>query len=86
MGESWRVDETYVKVKGQWKYLYRALTKSGDTIDFYLSSTRKAKAAKRFLGKALRKMKDYEKPVTINTDQASAYDRALRELGSVAKN
>ena len=65
LGESWQVDETYVKVKGKWKYLYRAITKSGKTLDFYLSHTRNAKAAKRFLGKILRKMKEYEKPATI---------------------
>ena len=52
-GYSWRVDETYVKVKGKWTYLYRALDKYGNTIDFYLSSTRNTAAAKRFLGKAL---------------------------------
>lgn len=51
---SWRVDETYVKVGGRWRYLYRALDKQGNTIDFYLSPTRSAAAAKRFLGKALR--------------------------------
>lgn len=67
-------------MKVQWKYLYRAITKSGKTLDFCLSSTRNGKAAKRFLGKALRKMKEYEKPVTINTDQAPFYDRAIREL------
>ena len=49
---SWRIDETYVKVGGKWVYLYRAVDKCGDTIDFYLSPTRDAKAAKRFLGKA----------------------------------
>jgi len=41
---SWRVDETYVKVKGRWTYLYRAVTSAGDTVDFYLSATRNAKA------------------------------------------
>ena len=51
---SWRIDETYVKVRGKWAYLYRALDKLGNTIDFYLSATRNTKAAKRFLGKALR--------------------------------
>ena len=50
---SWRVDETYVKVRGKWVYLYRVLDKHGNTIDFYLSPTRNAKAAKCFLGKAL---------------------------------
>ena len=44
---SWRLDETYVKVRGKWTYLYRAVDKRGDTIDFYLSPTRSAKAAKR---------------------------------------
>ena len=52
MGYNWRVDETYVKVKGKWTYLYRAIDKKGDTIAFYLCSTRNTKAAKRFLGKA----------------------------------
>jgi len=69
-----------VKVKGKWKYLYRAITKSGKTLDFYLSSMRNAKAAKRFLGKALRRMKDYEKPATINTELAPSYGHAIREL------
>jgi transposase, IS6 family len=56
---SWRVDETYLKIKGEWAYLYRAVDKLGNTIDFYLSPTRNTKAAcakrmrsiKRFLGK-----------------------------------
>jgi transposase-like protein len=47
---SWRVDETYVKVKGRWRYLYRAIDKDGATLDFFLSERRSAKAAKRFLG------------------------------------
>jgi len=80
LGESWRIDETYIKVKGKWKYLYRAITKSGDTLDFYLSSTRNAKATKRFLGDILRRMKDYEKPDKINTDLAPSYGHAILEL------
>jgi IS6 family transposase len=80
MGESWKVDETYIKVKGKWKYLYRAITKSGDTLDFYLSATRNARAAKVFLGKILRKMKSFEKPNKINTDQAPSYSHAIEEL------
>src|SRR3546814_4454391 len=56
---SWRLDETYVKVRGKWTYLYRAVDKQGDTIDFYLSPTCSAKAAKRFLGKALRALKHW---------------------------
>ncbi|MBS1087263.1 IS6 family transposase [Gluconobacter sphaericus] len=77
---SWRVDETYIKVKGRWTYLYRAVDKDGDTIDFYLSPTRNAKAAKRFLGKAVNGLKDWEKPETINTDKASTYGIAISEL------
>jgi len=80
LGYSWRVDETYIKVKGQWKYLYRAVDKRGNTIDFYLSSTRNTKAAKRFFGKALRGLKEWEKPQTINTDKAPTYGPAITEL------
>lgn len=46
--DSWRVDETYIKVKGQWKYLYRAVDSNGNTIDFMLSAKRDATAAARF--------------------------------------
>src|SRR3546814_6160856 len=61
-------------------YLYRAVDKRGDTIDFYLSPTRSAKAAKRFLGKALRGLKHWEKPATLNTDKAPSYGEAITEL------
>ena len=77
---SWRLDETYVKVRGKWTYLYRAVDKRGDTIDFYLSPTRGAKAAKRFLGKTLRGLKDWEKPTKLNTDKAPSYGAAIAEL------
>ena len=50
---SYRTDETYIKVKGQWKYLYRAVDSNGNTIDFMLSENRDAPAAKRFFKKAL---------------------------------
>jgi transposase-like protein len=80
LGYSWRVDETYIKVKGKWKYLYRAVDSQGNTIDFYLSSTRNTHAAKRFLGKALRRFKNWQKPQTINTDKAPAYAAAIKEL------
>ncbi len=84
-GVSWQVDETYVKVKGKWVYLYRAIDKYGQTVDFYLSSRRNAKAAKRFLGKALRGLKEWEKPPTINTDKAPAYGDAIRQLKEEGK-
>jgi len=52
---SWRMDETYIKVKGQWRYLYRAVDKTGQTIDFLLTEDRDEQAAKRFLTKAIRR-------------------------------
>ena len=82
---SWRIDETYVKIRGQWAYLYRALDKHGNTIDFYLSPTRNTAAAKRFLGKALHGLKDWEKPRVINTDKAPTYGAALAELKQEGK-
>ena len=51
--DSWRVDETYIRVKGKWRYLYRAVDSSGATLDFLLSAKQDAAAAKRFLTKAL---------------------------------
>ena len=48
VGSSWRMDETYIKVKGDWHYLYRAVDKEGNTIDFMLSKKRDKQAAKRF--------------------------------------
>jgi len=77
---SWQVDETYIKVKGKWMYLYRAVAKQGDTIGFYLSPTRNTKAARTFLGKAFKGLKDYEKPRVINTDKAPTYGPALAVL------
>lgn len=82
---SWRIDETYVKVRGRWAYLYRAVDKFGNTIDFYLSPTRNTKAAKRFLSKTLNGLKDWDKPRVINTDKAPAYAAALAELKKEGK-
>src|SRR5512144_1132716 len=69
LSSSWRADETYVRVKGRWKYLYRAIDKEGATLDFYLADRRNAKAAKRFLAKALRRSRDWI-PRIINTRRA----------------
>jgi transposase-like protein len=52
VGTSWRMDETYIKVNGQWKYLYRAVDKAGQTVDFLLTAHRDKKAALRFFRKA----------------------------------
>jgi hypothetical protein len=54
VGNSWRMDETYIKIKGQWKYLYRAVDNAGQTIDFLLTARRDKKAALRFFKKAVR--------------------------------
>ncbi len=75
LSRSWRVDETCIRVKGKWAYLYRAVNSRGDTIDFHLSQTRNANAARRSPGKALRACKAWEKPFVINTDQAGCCAR-----------
>ena len=76
---NWRIDETDVKVRRKWAYLYRAVDKVANTIDFYLSSTRNTKAAKRFLGKALKGLNDWEQPQVLNTDKAPTYVAAITE-------
>jgi IS6 family transposase len=74
-----------VKVRGKWAYLYRALDKYGNTVDFYLSPTRNAGAAKRFLGKTLQGLKQWEKPESINTDKAPTYGIAISALKAEGK-
>jgi transposase-like protein len=69
-----------LRFAGQWAYLYRAVDKLGNIIDFYVSPTRNTAAAKRCLGKALNGLKDWEKPSVINTDKAPTYAAAHAEL------
>ena len=76
--KSWRVDETYVRIKGRWFYLYRAIDSERATIDFYLSAFRSAEAAKALLAKALADP-SHPQPRVINTDQAKCYPPAIRE-------
>ena len=76
---SWRVDETYVKVKGRWTYLYRAVDSRGQTIDFLLSAKRDAEAAKRFFRKALARPHTVN-PRTITVDKNAAYPKATAEM------
>jgi transposase, IS6 family len=77
--DSYRVDETYVKIKGQWYYLYRAVDSTGQTIDFMLSAKRDARAAKRFFRKML-KAASHSSPRVINVDKNPAYPPAVEEL------
>lgn len=66
-GSRWRMDQTYIKVCGQWKYLYRAVDSDGNTIDFLLTAKRDCKAALRFLERACRSS---GKPELINIDKS----------------
>jgi len=77
-GRSWRVDETYVKIRGQWAYLYRAVDPEGKTVDFRLSANRDVRAAKAFFRKALNTQG--RAPVSISLDGYAASHRAVREL------
>ncbi|MGI4946145.1 MAG: IS6 family transposase [Janthinobacterium lividum] len=76
---SWRVDETYVRVKGRWTYLYRAVDSRGQTIDFLLSVRRNAEAAKRFFRKAMGQPHTVN-PRTITVDKNPAYPKAAAEM------
>jgi len=77
--DSYRVDETYVKVKGIWVYLYRAVDSQGNTIDFLLRAKRDMVAAKRFLKKVLHASHS-ESPRVINVDKNAAYPPAVDRL------
>ena len=77
VGGSWRCDETYINVKGQWKYLYRAVDKQGRTVDFLLTAKRDVAAAKRFFQKA---MNGNGTPRIITLDAYAASHRAVQEL------
>jgi IS6 family transposase len=77
--DSWRVDETYIKVKGVWKYLYRAVDSEGNTLDFLLSAKRDSKAAARFFRKVLKGQHTYA-PRVITVDKNAAYPVAIETL------
>ena len=74
VGPSWRLDETYVKVKGSWKYLYRAVDKAGAIVDFLLTARRDRQAALRFLRKAIR---HNATPDKITIDKSGANTAAI---------
>jgi putative transposase len=75
VGRSWRMDETYIRVKGQWRYLYRAVDKSGQTIDFLLTEYRDTEAALRFLTQAIRR---HGVPKKITIDGSEANEAAIK--------
>ena len=77
--KSWRIDETYIRVKGSWCYLYRAIDSTGATIDFLLSALRDADAAKRLFRKALSNP-SHPQPRVINTDLAPIYGSAIPDI------
>jgi transposase-like protein len=79
IGKSWRMDETCIKVKGVWKYLYRAVDKQGKTVDFLLTAKRDTAAAMRFFEKAMR---DNDVPGTVTMDKSGANKTAIDELAA----
>ena len=78
VGDRWFVDETYVKVAGQWRYLYRAIDQLGQVIDVFVSARRDAKATRRFFQQAIGATK--VTPVEVTTDKAPVYSAVLEEL------
>ena len=74
MWRSWRLDETYIRLKGHWRWLYRAVDKGGRTIDFLLTAQRDESTARRFLTKAIRR---HGVPETITIDGSEANAAAL---------
>ena len=75
VGRSWRMDETYIKVKGEWRYLYRAVDKQGQTIDFLLTEHRDQAAALRFLTQAIHR---HGVPEKITIDGSEANEAAIK--------
>src|ERR1700730_8010047 len=78
VGRSWRVDETYVRVRGRWVYLYRAVDRQGKTVDFRLSGKRNVAADKAIFCKAIKSQGSI--PRTITLDGYAASHRAVREM------
>ena len=79
VGVSWRLDETFIKVKGDWKYLYRAVDKQGKTVDFLLTAQRDKAAAIRFFDKA---MKISGVPEKVTMDKSGANTAAMDEINA----
>jgi len=78
VGDRWHVDETYVRVGGAWRYLFRAIDQFGQVIDVYLSPRRDAMAARRFFARAIDRTRI--SPAEVTTDRYRVYPRVLDEL------
>jgi transposase-like protein len=78
VGDRWQVDETYVKVAGHWRYVYRAIDQFGQVIDVFVSPRRDATAARRFFQQAIGVT--FVAPTEVTTDQAPVYPGVLEEL------
>jgi transposase-like protein len=78
VGDRWQVEETYVKVAGHWRYVYRAIDQFGQVIDVFMSTRRDAAAARRFFKRAIRTTK--VTPIEVVTDRAPAYLTVLDDL------
>lgn len=81
VGSSWKMDETYIKVAGQWKYLYRAVDKSGNTVDFLLTARRDLAAARRHLERAITL---HGLPAKITIDKSGSNTAAIRSVNADA--
>jgi transposase-like protein len=78
VGDRWQVDETYVKVSGQWRYVHRAIDQFGQVIDIFVCERRDAKGARRFFERAIGSTG--VRPIEVITDQAATYPVLLEEL------
>jgi putative transposase len=79
VGKSWRMDETYVKVRGEWKYLYRAVDKEGNTVDFLLRAKRNKAASQRYFEKSIQQN---GVPETVTIDKSGANLAALHAMNA----
>ena len=79
VGRSWRMDETYIRVRGEWKYLYRAVDKTGNTIDFLLRAHRDKVATRRYFEKAIAQNGE---PETVTIDKSGSNLAALQALNA----
>ena len=77
VNQFWHIDETYIKIKGQWHYLYRAIDSNGKTVDFLLTKYRDTKAAQRFFKKAI---SQHACPIRVTMDKSGANKKAIESF------